>query len=156
MRGPKPIQITLQPDTLNELEALIRKHTAPQQMVLRANIILLAYQGLNNQQIVNKLSNSIQMVQKWRKRWKELQDIPFSEVTIENRLSDAPRMGAPAKISPEAYCQIMAIACQTPDTYGRPITHWTPRELAEEAIKQNIVSTISTRQVGRFLKRSGY
>ena len=45
--------------------------------------------------------------------------------------ADAPRPGAPGKISAEAYCQIMAIACQPPENFGRPITHWTERELAD-------------------------
>jgi transposase-like protein len=37
---------------------------------------------------------------------------------------------------------------------GRPVTHWTPRELADEAVKRKIVSSISPRHVGRFLKKS--
>jgi putative transposase len=49
----------------------------------------------------------------------------------------------------------MALACQPPENFARPITHWTERELADEAIQQGIVPTISPRQVGRFLKRSG-
>jgi putative transposase len=48
----------------------------------------------------------------------------------------------------------MALACEPPEASGRPISHWTPRELADEAIKRGIVETISERQVGRFLKSS--
>ena len=39
--------------------------------------------------------------------------------------------------------QIIVFACESPADYGRPITHWTHRELAEEAIKQGIVDSIS-------------
>jgi putative transposase len=46
----------------------------------------------------------------------------------------------------------MAIACEPPERSGRPISHWTPREIAAEAIKRDIVDTISERHVGRFLK----
>ena len=47
---------------------------------------------------------------------------------------------------------ILAVACEPPENSGRPVTHWTPRELADEVIKRGIVASISPRQVGRFLK----
>jgi hypothetical protein len=34
---------------------------------------------------------------------------------------------------------------------ARPISHWTPRELADEAIQRQILTRISPRHVGRFL-----
>ena len=154
MRGPKPTRPELDATVQIELETLIRRHTTPQQIVLRARIVLLAHQGYNHQDIARQLDISIHMARHWRRRWLSLADIPLSEMSVTARLADAPRPGAPAKISAEAYCQIMAIACQTPETFGRPITHWTERELADEAKQQQIVETISPRQVGRFLKRS--
>src|SRR5262249_16415944 len=60
--------------------------------------------------------------------------------------------GAPATFSAEQWCQIIALACEPPEASGRPISHWTPRELADEACKRAIVPTISARHVGRFLK----
>jgi putative transposase len=144
----------LEADFQHELETLIRRHNTPQQIVLRARIVLLAHQGNNNLQIAQHLGIGVDMVRQWRGRFLALQTLPLSEMTLLARLSDAPRPGTPAKISAEAYCQMMAIACQPPETFGRPITHWTERELADEAIKQEIVITISPRQVGRFLKRS--
>src|SRR3712207_7962660 len=35
---------------------------------------------------------------------------------------------------------------------GRPVDAWTPRELADEAVKRQIVASISPTSVGRFLK----
>jgi putative transposase len=134
------------------LELLVRRHSTPQQIVLRAQIVLLAHQGDNNQAIARTLSVSGDMVRHWRTHWAALSDVPLGEMPVLARLCDAPRCGAPAKISAEAYCQIMAIACQPPESFGRPITHWTARELAEEAIQQGVVPSISPRQVGRFLK----
>lgn len=154
MRGRSPLALCLEEAFQHELEALVRRHTTPQQIVLRARIILLAHQEQNNQQIAKQLGIGVDMARHWRGRWIALQDIPLSQCSVAARLADAPRPGAPAKISAEAYCQIMAIACQPPDTFGRPITHWTERELADEASQQQIVETISPRQVGRFLKRS--
>jgi hypothetical protein len=47
------------------------------------------------------------------------------------------------------------VACEDPQESGRPVTHWTPQELADEAIKRGIVTSISPRSVGRFLKGGG-
>ena len=60
--------------------------------------------------------------------------------------------GYRAKFTAEHVTQILAVACEEPEKCGRPITHWTPRELADEVIKRGIVESISPRQVGRFLK----
>lgn len=136
-----------------ELETLVRRHTTPQQIVLRARIVLLAHQGNNNQQIADQLGLSIHMARHWRNRWRVLQEKPLSELSVAQRLADAPRPGTPATISAEAYCQIMALACQPPQDCGRPIAQWSARELAEEAVAQGFVERISPRQVGRFLKR---
>lgn len=152
MPSPKPTAIVLEPAFQHELEALVRRHSTPQQIVLRAQIILLAHQGYTNQAIARQLSASDDMVRHWRNHWAGLQAIPRAQMSGLARLSDAARPGAPAKISAEAYCQMMAIACQPPESFGRPITHWSARELAEEAVLQGIVPAISPRQVGRFLK----
>lgn len=53
---------------------------------------------------------------------------------------------------PRNSLQIMASACEDPQASGRPVSHWTPRELADEAVKRRIVERISPRSVGRFLK----
>jgi len=71
-------------------------------------------------------------------------------------LKDRPRPGSPGTFRAEQICRIVALACEPPEAYGRPVTHWTPQELAEEAAKQSIVERISARQTGRFLKRSRF
>ena len=48
--------------------------------------------------------------------------------------------------------QIMALACEKPEASDRPISTWTPRELADEAVKRGIVEQISPRTVERCLK----
>ena len=69
-------------------------------------------------------------------------------------LTDEPRPGAPAKFTPEQVTQILAIACEPPAESGRPITHWTAFELADEVIKRGIVVSISVTQVGRYLREA--
>jgi putative transposase len=80
--------------------------------------------------------------------------VPLSELSALERLEDLPRPGAPARITADQRCQIEKLACDPPEESGRPITHWTNRELADEIIKQGIVDSISPRHVGRLLKRS--
>jgi len=155
LRGRKLVALYLEESVRLELETLVRKHSTPQQIGLRARIVLLAHQGYSHRDIARQLGISEDMVAQWRQRWLGLQAIAYEELSCLRRLADAPRAGAPATITAEAYCQIMAMACQPPENYGRPITQWTARELAEEAIQQNVVSTISPRQVGRFLKKCG-
>ena len=71
---------------------------------------------------------------------------------IEVLLTDAQRPGAPATFTFEQFMQIMALACEKPEAAGRPMSTWTPRELADEAVKRGIVERISPRTVERFLK----
>jgi putative transposase len=69
-------------------------------------------------------------------------------------LEDRERSGAPSTFTAEQLCQIMAVACEKrPEECGRPVSHWTARELADEAKARGIVAGISPRHVGRFLKK---
>jgi putative transposase len=69
-------------------------------------------------------------------------------------LMDEQRRGSPGKFSLEEIVQIVALACELPATSELPVTHWTPTELAREAVLRGIVTEISPRSVGRFLKSS--
>lgn len=73
---------------------------------------------------------------------------------VEDILTDQPRLGASATFSTEQVVEIVAQACEDPKVSGLPITDWTPKELATEAIKRGIVQNISPRSVERFLKGS--
>lgn len=134
-----------------ELQQLVSRHSTPQQIALRARIILQAAQGLNHREIARNLDVSRKCARLWRERWLEGAD---SYRPVAERLQDAPRPGAPATFTLEQLTQLYALACQPPQAYGRPISHWTPRELAEELVKQKIVETISPRHVGRLLKEA--
>jgi putative transposase len=151
-RGPKPIAIELSADEEQGLGQVARRPSTPQQVAQRARIILLASEGKNNAQTAREIGISIDMVRKWRGRWVELQPTPLDELSIEARLQDLPRRGAPGKFSAEQMAQVIALACADPQASGYPVSHWTPKEVAAEAIKRGIVERISPRQVGRFLK----
>jgi DDE superfamily endonuclease len=69
-------------------------------------------------------------------------------------LSDAPRPRCPGKITAEQVTQILAVAYKSPKLSGRPITHWTHRELRDEVVNRGIVESISVAQMDRYLKQS--
>lgn len=131
-----------------ELQQVVHRHSTPQQIALRARIILLADAGHNHRAIARELNISRDMARLWRNRWLALSE---QAVPVVERLADAPRPGGPATFSLEQIVQLFAIACKQPEDYGRPISHWTPRELADEVVKQGIVERISPRHVGRLL-----
>lgn len=130
-----------------QLHHLQRRRSAPAQAVLRAKIILQAAQGIPSQTIAARLEVGVDTVSKWVNRWRNAPP----DSSVSQRLEDAPRPGAPPKFTPEHQCQIIALACEKPELSGRPITHWTARELKDELDKRQLIPTISVRHVGRLL-----
>lgn len=151
MRGPKPQELTLREKEQKELEALVRRHSTPQQQALRGRIILAAAEGKNNTQIARDLQISVDTVRTWRMRWVALQAVDLADLDVGDRLSDAPRHGRPSEITAEQICQMMALACDQPKE--RPISHWTGREIADEVMARGIVQQISPRHAARLLKK---
>ena len=150
IRGPNcPVKLT--EDEYELLQQITRKKTEKQSIVLRANIILMASEETFYQDIAKKLSVQRNVITTWTTRWQELAHKPVLE-----RLQDRPRPGAPDTFTPEQLCQIIAIACESPMDFKRPMTHWTHRELADEVMKQGIVDSISANHVGRLLKKTIY
>jgi len=150
---PKAQEVKLSDAERQGLEKLTRQHQIGQQIALRARIVLAAAQELKNKEIVEKYQVTADTVRLWRNRWVKLQDISLDDLSLEARLQDAPRPGAPAKITADQRCQIEALACEKPENSGRPITQWSAREIADEVIKREIVPEISPRHAARLLKR---
>ncbi len=153
MRGPKPPMIELADAERQELERLVRRHTTPQQLALRARIVLAAADGANNCQIARQLDVSLDMVRRWRDRWLALQPASLEDLPLADRLTDAPRPGKPVRITDEQVAKIVALACEPPADSQRPISQWTSREIADEIKQRGIVDQISGRHAARLLKR---
>ncbi len=147
------VPLTLSAEERSELERLIRSHSTPQQLALRARMIVLGDDGVG--ETARQLGVWRKGVSFWRARWAG----GSSGKSAAERLADAPHSGAPATITAEQTCAIpgssprTALACERPDAIGAPLSHWSTSDLAREAVRRGIVSTISPRQVGRFLKR---
>ena len=138
--------------------------TSPVRLAQRAEIILRAFEGEENRAIGSAIDLDATAVGLWRRRWvkvwPKLVQIECTEThaafrrAIEDLLADAPRSGNPGKFTPEQITQILALACEPPERSGRPITHWTYKELADEARTRGIVASISQAQLGRYLRQA--
>lgn len=162
MRGPHPPAVVLTDRLRAVMERLVRRHTSSQRLVRRLQMVLAAADGHNNEEIAQQGGWDRNTVRTWRTRWLALAARLEAAITagdddrllahlVADALDDAPRAGAPPTFSAEQVVQIVALACAPPPGSDRPVSHWTARELAEDAVTRGIVAAISPRTVGRFL-----
>jgi len=96
-----------------------RGRRTPARLVLRAKIVLLASESLENRQIASELETSRPTVGLWRRR--------FAERGLSGIEKDAPRGGRPPKSRQALEGRIVEMTTQeTP----RNATHWSTRTLA--------------------------
>ncbi len=106
-------------------------------------------EAMSHAEIAARLGINKAKITLWTRRWVERGLEP-----VLDRLSDRPRPGAPDTITPEQWCRIMALACESPQDHDYPATHWSSRELAAEAIKQGIVERLSSGHLRRVLQKN--
>jgi putative transposase len=118
-------------------------------------LILLAATGASNNQLSQELQLERGQVRLWRERW--LAAIPqLATVEAENGserelmalisrvLSDRARPGTTNYFSTEQVVQIVALACESPQASGYPVSHWTPTTRTEQDFKNHIARTLDT------------
>src|SRR4051795_13473593 len=93
MPKKQAVQIEADEATQLELKKLIARHSTPQQIALRARIIQRAAQDQTNAEIARAENVHVDIVRKWRLRWHGLQARSLEELSVQERLSDAPRPG---------------------------------------------------------------
>jgi transposase len=93
MATPHAVEIVLSAEERAHLEKLLRKQTAERRAVGRARIVLLAADGLTNQQIAMSTGYARWTVTTWRQR--------FAKDRLAG-LQDKPRSGRPPVFSPGA------------------------------------------------------
>src|SRR5437867_5571761 len=91
MPRTSPYAIRLSSAELTQLEKRAGKYTLPYFQVQRAKMILLAAEGLNNDEIAARLDSCREVVGRWRKRF-------FTERL--NGLEEQARPGRPRTLSP--------------------------------------------------------
>jgi transposase len=135
MPGPKLVPLLLTSGEHGALEALVRKRTASQSLALRARIVLACAEegGIAPlTAVAARTGVSREMVRKWRVR--------FMAGRLDG-LADAPRPGAPRKITDE---QVEVVVTRVLTEKGRgQDTHWSTRSMAgETGLSQSSVSRI--------------
>jgi putative transposase len=160
---PNSRQLVLSEAQRSILQSIVRKTHCPQAIVMRARAVLAAAAGMGPSEAAEEIGCSRHVARVWRERfvqarqdWGEAADTWNREVLTDktlDALEDLERSGAPCTFTPEQFCQIMAVAVEKPEECGRPISHWSSRELADEAKRREIVVKISPRHVARFLKK---
>jgi len=153
MPSPKPRFIELSDNERRGLEKLVNRHKVEQQIALRGRIVLAAAAGKTNSQIAREMNITLETARTWRHRWLDLQVVSLDDLSIEERLEDLVRPGAPARITADQICKLMELACEKPEDSERPISQWTAREIADEVMQRGIVDQISPRHAARLLKR---
>jgi transposase len=113
--------IVLSTDERGELEALVRRRSAPQAAALRARIVLRCADGLTNAAVAAELGIGPHTVGRWRAR--------FAQDRLAG-LADEPRPGAPRRIGDAAVAELIT---RTLETRPPGATHWSTRSMARAA-----------------------
>jgi len=79
--------VTVLPEQREALERLVRTHSTPQQLALRAHIIVRAADGMGVRASARELGVWPKTVRYWRKRWREAAD----RQSVPEQLADVQR-----------------------------------------------------------------
>ena len=131
----EPLVLTV--EERSELERRVRARTTPHRDRQRAQVVLLAADGVTGRQIAKQVGFSPQSVSKWR--------IRFSELGLIG-LEDAERSGRPLVYGPTDRLVLMAKVTSEVPEYS---SQWSHSELHEAMEEAGIA--ISASQIGRIL-----
>jgi len=139
----KPIRLfPLSNEAVAELAELYRT-TRDVRVRTRAQMVLLAgEQGLNAGEIAVIVRQNDQTVRNWLKRY---------QVEGIHGLEDAPRSGAPSKVTTAYKEQLVTTVRQRPRSLGQPYSMWTLQRLADYMAEQTGIR-VSEKTVRRHLK----
>jgi DDE superfamily endonuclease len=114
----------------------------PYRDVVRAKIVLMAADGLDNDEIADRLDTRREVVSKWRKR---------SSSTVSPGSRSAREVVDPRSFPPEVVVAVKALACELPARLGVPLSRFHVPDLAAEAVTRGIVGEISGTTIWRWL-----
>ena len=168
-RGKPAIAIPMTSRYYQLLQENSQKRTISHEESFRSKILVFAHEGKSNMAIARTLQTTVNTVKKWRKRWLNCyEQILLFESGINQKgvsdkellqrllavIQDEPRSGTPKRITLEQENQIVAISCKKPKDYGIIMNKWTHEQIANVAIKEGVIDSISSRYVGTILKKN--
>ena len=111
--------IHLTSEQRQQLQTAARSRSLPLRVVERAQIVLLAADGLRNDQIAGRLSTSRFKVSRWRER--------YARQGFAGIEKDAPRPGRTPAVTPETVERMVQMTTREKPSAA---THWSTRTLA--------------------------
>ena len=144
---PTPIapRIILSQNSRTDLQAVVRAHSTPQALALRARIVLRAAEldRPTNRTIGHELGCSTLTVGKWRRRYLTLGLAG---------LQDAIRSGLSVQtITPPLRVQVISVASALPQAQDRTVTRWTLDEIVATLLDALHTHAISRSSIWRIL-----
>jgi transposase len=134
-----PFVIILTAEERQQLSVRAQAARAAYRDVIRAQIVLAAADGESNAHIAADLGCHVDTV---RRRY------------CAGRLgglADRPRSGRPRQFSAVQVAEVKALACELPAASNTPLARWSCPDLAVEAIRRGVVSSLSASTVRRWL-----
>jgi transposase len=144
MPTPYAPRIILDQNARADLQALIRAHSTPQSLTLRAQIVLRAATVANptNLKISRDLGCDNRTTGKWRRR--------YLDRGLAG-LQDAIRPGRPRTIASPTRVQVISVASALPQDQDRTVTRWTLDEIVATLLDALHTDTISRSSIWRIL-----
>ena len=142
MSRSSPFVITLSDADRAELRRRARCYAAPHAEVVRARIVLLAADGLENTVIAGRLDVHVGVVSRWRRR--------FAQEGMGG-LADRQRSGRPRVFPAAVVAEVKAMACEPPEDRGVPQSRWSAADLAAQAAEEGLVESVARSTVRRWL-----
>jgi transposase len=143
---PTPIapRIILSQHARSDLQTLIRAHSTPQSLALRARLVLRAADAdqPSNLTISRELGCDNHTAGKWRRRYLNLG---------LSGLQDAVRSGRPKRISPSIRVHVVSVASTLPHDQDRSVTRWSLDEIVTTLLDTLHTDSISRSSIWRIL-----
>jgi transposase len=140
---PVKYSVNLTPEEHSHLVDLTKKGKTSARVLKRAQILLLAAQGYQDEAIASWLMVGESTVHRTRQR--------YVEEGVELALSERPRQGRGKKLTPQAEAFLIATACSDPPC-GRE--SWTMQLLAARLVSLELIDSISDETVRTTLKKT--
>lgn len=140
---PVKYSINLTPEEHGQLLDLTKKGKTSARVLKRAQMLLLADQGYQDEAIASMLMVGESTVHRRRQR--------YVEEGIELALSERSRRGREKKLTPQAEAFLIATACSNPPD-GRE--SWTMQLLAARLVSLELIDSISDETVRTTLKKT--
>jgi transposase len=126
-----------------KLENIVKKGKSAARVIRRAQTLLLAAEGKQNNEIASLLKCAESSVYTTKRK--------YCQEGLEVALNEKSRSGRPQKLVGKAKAHLIALACSEPPE-GRGC--WTMQLLAGRCVTLELVESISEDTVGRVLKKT--